>query len=169
MKAETSYRFRIIHRYLGFFLAGIMAVYSLSGIVLIYRNTDFLKKTQTKEVTLDKQLSPEQIGEQIGNRRLKVDRQEGDIYYFENGQYNASTGVANYTEKRLPKFIEKMTHLHKAKSGEKLYYFNIFFGLSLLFFVLSAFWMFMPGTSTFKKGMYYTFAGILLTLFLLFF
>ena len=35
---------RIIHRYLGFFLAGIMAVYALSGIVLILRDTDFLKQ-----------------------------------------------------------------------------------------------------------------------------
>lgn len=35
---------RIIHRYLGFFLAGIMAVYALSGIIMIFRDTDFLKK-----------------------------------------------------------------------------------------------------------------------------
>lgn len=168
MKAETSYRFRILHRYLGFFLAGIMAVYSISGIILIYRNTDFLKKTETKEVTIDKNLSAEQIGEKIGNRRLKIEKQEGDLYYFENGQYNASTGEAKYTEKRLPLVLEKMTHLHKAKSGEKMYYFNIFFGMSLLFFVLSAFWMFMPGTTIFKKGLYYTLAGIVLTVILLF-
>lgn len=168
MKAETSYRFRIIHRYLGFFLAGIMAMYSISGIILIYRNTDFLKKSITKEVTLDKNLNPESIGEKIGNRRLKIDHQDGDIFFFENGQYNSSTGEATYTEKRLPLVLEKMTHLHKAKSGEKMYYFNIFFGLSLLFFVISAFWMFMPGTSIFKKGLYYTIAGIVLTLILLF-
>jgi uncharacterized iron-regulated membrane protein len=35
---------RIIHRYLGFFMAGIMVMYSVSGVVLVYRDTDFLKK-----------------------------------------------------------------------------------------------------------------------------
>ena len=40
---------RVLHRYLGFFLAGIMAVYALSGIVLIFRDTDFLKSEQTVE------------------------------------------------------------------------------------------------------------------------
>lgn len=34
---------RIIHRYLGFFLAGIMAVYAVSGMVMVFRTTDFLK------------------------------------------------------------------------------------------------------------------------------
>ena len=34
---------RVYHRYLGFFLAGIMAVYAISGIVLIFRETPFLK------------------------------------------------------------------------------------------------------------------------------
>jgi len=29
--------FRILHRYLGYFLAGIMMVYALSGIALIFK------------------------------------------------------------------------------------------------------------------------------------
>lgn len=41
---EFSNKMRTYHRYLGFFLAGIMAMYSISGIVLIFRDTDFLKK-----------------------------------------------------------------------------------------------------------------------------
>jgi uncharacterized iron-regulated membrane protein len=44
IKKSLSIRMRIIHRYLGFFLSGIMAVYALSGIVLIFRDTDFLKQ-----------------------------------------------------------------------------------------------------------------------------
>jgi hypothetical protein len=35
---------RELHRYLGFFLVGIMSVYAISGVVLIFRDTDFLKK-----------------------------------------------------------------------------------------------------------------------------
>ena len=39
-----SKKARVWHRYLGFFLAGIMAVYAVSGVVMIFRNTDFLKQ-----------------------------------------------------------------------------------------------------------------------------
>ena len=35
---------RIYHRYLVFFLAGIMAVYAVSGVVMIFHDTDFLKR-----------------------------------------------------------------------------------------------------------------------------
>ncbi|MGB5405007.1 hypothetical protein [Robiginitalea sp.] len=34
-----SFKVRVIHRYLGYFLAGIMAMYALSGIVMIFRET----------------------------------------------------------------------------------------------------------------------------------
>ncbi len=35
---------RLLHRYLGYLLAGIMTVYALSGMLLVLRDTDFLKK-----------------------------------------------------------------------------------------------------------------------------
>jgi hypothetical protein len=70
--------------------------------------------------------------------------------------------------KELPSVLAKMTELHKARSQQPLFFLNIFFGLSLLFFVLSAFLMYMPKTSVFKKGLYFTFGGIVLTLILLF-
>ena len=65
--------------------------------------------------------------------------------------------------------VEKLTHLHKASTKEPLYYLNIFFGVSLLFFVISSFWMFMPKTSIYKKGLYFTLAGIILTVIMLVF
>ena len=109
---------RVYHRYLGFFLAGIMAVYAVSGIVMIFRETEFLKS----EVI---------------------------------------------TEKILPKDF-KTEKMHKATTNEPLFFLNIFFGLSLLFFVVSSFWMFMPKTAIFKKGVYFTIGGIVLTLILLY-
>ena len=63
--------------------------------------------------------------------------------------------------------VEKLTHLHKANTKDPLFYLKIFFGASLLFFVFSSFWMFIPKTTIFKKGLYFTLAGILLTLVLL--
>ncbi|MBT5151546.1 MAG: hypothetical protein HOM43_04090, partial [Flavobacteriales bacterium] len=44
--------FRVLHRYLGYFLAGIMMVYALSGITLIFRKTDSFKVYVHKEITV---------------------------------------------------------------------------------------------------------------------
>jgi hypothetical protein len=163
-----SNNMRVIHRYLGFFLAGIMAVYALSGVLLIFRDTDFLKQKKQVVQMIKPNASEKEIGEQLKMRQFKVDKTEGDLLYFRDGTYNKSTGKAEITVKELPTILEKMTHLHKAKTEDPLYFFNIFFGLSLLFFVISSFWMFMPSTSIFKKGMYFALGGIILTLILLF-
>ncbi len=159
---------RIWHRYLGFFLAGIMAVYALSGIVLIFRDTNFLKqkKTITKQLLPD--LSPEELGKAIKIRDLKTESVQGDILQFKQGSYNKSSGEVVYQVKSLPKAIEKLTHLHKANTGDPLFFLNVFFGVSLFFFVISSFWMFLPKTSIFKKGIWFALAGLVLTLVLLF-
>jgi hypothetical protein len=159
---------RILHRYLGYFLSGIMAVYALSGIVLIFRDTDFLKTDQQFEEKFAPKLSNEELGKELRYRDFKVTKEEGDIVSYKNGTYNKKTGVANYTEKDLPYVLNKLTHLHKASTDDPLYYLNIFFGCSLLFFVISAFWMYMPKTTIFKKGILFAMAGIVLTLVLLF-
>ena len=166
MKNKLS--MRILHRYLGYFLSGIMAVYALSGIVLIFRDTDFLKTDQQFEEKFAPQLSNEALGKELRYRDFKVTKEEGDIVSYKNGTYNKKTGVANYTEKDLPYVLNKLTHLHKASTDDPLYYLNIFFGCSLLFFVISAFWMYMPKTTIFKKGILFALAGIVLTLVLLF-
>jgi len=159
---------RIWHRYLGFFLAGIMAVYALSGIVMIFRNTDFLKQEKTEKRIVKPGLSAEELGREFRIRDLKFESTNGDVVTFKDGSYNKVTGEAEHTTKSLPKLVSSLTQLHKANTNSPLFYLNIFFGLSLFFFVLSSFWMFMPGTSIFKKGLYFTLAGIILTLVMLF-
>ena len=67
---NTGYYMRISHRYLGFFLAGIMAVYAVSGIVLVFRNTDFLKKEVQFEKTLATNLSGVEAGKKTKNQRF---------------------------------------------------------------------------------------------------
>ena len=161
-------KMRIIHRYLGFFLAGIMAVYAISGIVLIFRDSDTFKVEINHKETLKPNLSGEELGKALDMRRFEVSKSEGDIIYFEEGKYNSKTGIAEFTTKELPYILDKMTHLHKAKSSQPLYVLNIIFGLSLLFFVISSFWMFIPSSSMFKKGMLFTLGGIILALVLLF-
>ena len=167
-KVTVHNRMRIYHRYLGYFLAGIMAVYATSGIVMIFRDTDVFKVEKKIEKQLKANLSPEELGSAIRIRNLKVESENGDLLSFAQGTYNKTTGIAIYTVKSLPTVMEKLTQLHKADTSHPLYYLNIFFGLSLLFFVISSFWMFLPKTSIFKKGLYFTLAGIILTLILLF-
>lgn len=159
---------RVLHRYLGFFLAGIMAVYAISGIVLIFRDTDFLKSEHTEEIKIAPNVKNENIGKALDLRRYNFEREEGEMVYFRNGDYNKKTGVAHITTKELPYILDKMTHLHKASTDDPLYWLNVFFGVSLLFFVLSAFWMYLPKTKVFKAGLLYSLAGLVLTLILLF-
>lgn len=167
-KSTMSNTMRIWHRYLGFFLAGIMAVYSFSGIVLIFRDTNFLKRETVVEKKLNPGMTDEALGKAIRIRELKIETENGDVQTFKGGSYNKTTGEVSYTEKNLPKAIEKLTQLHKANTGQPLFFLNIFFGVSLFFFVISSFWMFLPKTSIFKKGLYFTLAGIVLTLLLLY-
>lgn len=164
---SLSKNMRIWHRYLGFFLAGIMAVYALSGIVMIFRNTDFLKKEYHYTKELEPNLTAEELGPAL-QMRVGVNGTEGNIIQFNNGgTYNTETGIADYSVERLPLVLDKMTSMHKATVNSPLFYLNIFFGVSLLFFVVSSFWMFLPSSKIFRKSMYFTVAGIALVFLML--
>ena len=167
MKNSTP-SMRVLHRYLGFFLAGIMAVYAISGIVLIFRETDFLKTKTTVTEKIKPGINALELGKALKMKRFQFEKQEGDMIWFKNGDYNSKTGVAHISKSELPFILEKMTHLHKATTNDPLYWLNIFFGFSLLFFVISAFWMYVPKTKAFKAGLLYSLAGLVLTLVLLF-
>jgi hypothetical protein len=159
---------RVIHRYLGFFLVGILAVYAISGITLIFRKTDTFKKTVTKEITLNKETKTKDLGKSLEIKDFKVDSTHSEIVYFKEGNFNKTTGKAVITKKEYPYLLDKMMKLHKATTKSPVYWLNIFFGLSLLFFVISSFWMFLPSTSTFKKGMIFSLLGFLMTILILF-
>jgi hypothetical protein len=168
MSVAKTPKMRLYHRYLGFFLAGIMAVYSISGITLIFRDTNFLKVEKQIERQLNPNLSGETLGKELRMRDLKIEKEEGDIISFKQGSYNKATGLASYSSRELPYFLDKITKLHKAETKNPLFFLNVFFGLSLLFFVVSSFYMFLPSTSIFKKGLYFALAGVVLTLLLIF-
>lgn len=167
-KQPLSFKMRIIHRYLGFFLAGVMAMYAISGIVLIFRNTDTFKKEVIVEKTVATNLNGPDLGQAIKIRNLGFIRTVGDMDYFTEGSYNRVTGEVIYSTKELPLVLDKITHLHKATTNDPLYFFNIFFGLSLLFLVISALWMYMPGGPILRKGLLFTAAGIVVVLIMLF-
>lgn len=157
---------RSIHRYLGYFLAGIMLVYALSGFVLIFRDTSFLKQTTQINTQIATNLDPQQLGKALKIKLKNSTLKDGNIYFNQDGVYQPQTGAVQYSTTQLPYLLNKMVKLHKANSHSPLYFLNLFFAVSLLFFAVSAFYMYRPSTKIFKKGMYYAAAGAVLTLFL---
>lgn len=167
MSRKSQEKFREFHRYLGFFLAGIMAVYAFSGIVLTFRNTDTFKKKVAVEKTVEPGLTADNLGSALGTR-VRIEKTEGDTIYFnEGGIYSTVTGEATYTETMYPAVLAKMNKLHLMNTTNPLFWLAIFFGISLMFFSISAFFMFNTGAPIYKKGLYFAVAGAVLTVVLL--
>lgn len=151
--AKFHMDFRKYHRWLGFFLAGIMAVYSISGILLIFRPTDLLKYEQQKVVEIEPLLSASDAISQIKMRRLTVTSESDTEIVFNRGVYDKQTGIATMTITDYHPVLSKMVKLHKATNNSPLFWLNIFFGVGLLFFVISAFLMFLPKLPIYKNGL----------------
>lgn len=159
---------RVTHRYLGYFMAGIMTIYAISGILLVYRDTDFLKKEKFYHRIISKNIDEKKLGKELKLKNLEIKKIENGIFFFKGGTYNSITGEAKYTKKELPLVFEKMTKLHKSASQEQLGGLNVVFGVCLFFFVLSSFWMFNPKTKAFRRGILFTAAGIILSIILIY-
>tara|TARA_A100001011_G_scaffold88621_1_gene93014 strand:+ start:3748 stop:4257 length:510 start_codon:yes stop_codon:yes gene_type:complete len=168
MKKNSNYYFRIFHRYLGFYLVGIMAVYAISGITLIFRKTDAFKDNVEIKAQLERALELPALEKALNIGKLEITKEENNMVYFDGGQYNKQNGEVIYHQMQLPYVLSKMQKLHKATTKSPVYWLNIFFGASLLFFVISAFWMFLPETAIFKKGVVFSLLGIIMTFIILF-
>lgn len=168
MKKNSNYYFRIFHRYLGFYLVGIMAVYAISGITLIFRKTDAFKDNVEIKAQLERALELPALEKALNIGKLEITKEVNNMVYFDGGQYNKQNGEVIYHQMQLPYVLSKMQKLHKATTKSPVYWLNIFFGASLLFFVISAFWMFLPETAIFKKGVVFSLLGIIMTFIILF-
>lgn len=166
-KKSINYYMRVLHRDIGFFVAGIMIVYALSGIVLIYRDTEFLKTETQVEKKLTPNMEPAKIGEALRIRDFKVTKTEGETISFQSGTYNMTTGVAVYKVKDIIFPFNKFINLHKAISKNPTHWFNLIFGILFLFLAISAFWMFKPENKNFRRGLYFAGAGIVCVIILL--
>ena len=131
MSKKVTQKMRVYHRYLGFFLTGIMTVYAVSGFIMIFRNTETFKVERDYQVVLEKGLGEEQLGRALRMRGFKALETNGDILSFEGGTYNAATGEASYSKKELPYLLDKLERMHKATTDSPLFFMNIFFSFSL--------------------------------------
>ena len=152
---------RDLHNKIGFIIVSLVVMYSLSGIVQTYRDTEFLKHEVKNEKTIETNLDAVDLGKAIKIKELRITKTEGGIIYFKEGTYNPQTGEAKYTTSELYGWIKPFTDLHKANSKNIVHYFTIVFAVALFFMCVSAFWMFKPGTKAFSSGVILTVLGII--------
>lgn len=143
---------RSLHRDIGFFVIGLTIIYAMSGIILTFRTTDFLKHETHITKNIGPNLKATELGAKMQVRSVNILRAEGDLIYFENGTYNTSTGIVDYNIKELPALLNNFNKLHKLASNSAFYVFNIVYGILLLFLAISSFWMFKPSTKLFRRG-----------------
>ncbi len=164
---SLHYYMRSLHRDLGYLVFGLMVIYALSGTILLYRNTDFMKKETVVERQLKPGLSDEELGREMRVREFKVTKTEGDVVYFQNGTYNKASGMAQYKQKDVIFPFNKFINFHKSISSNKMHWFNLIIGFIFLFLAVSSLWMFKPKTKTFKRGMVLTAIGIVVSMLIL--
>ncbi len=158
---------RALHRDLGFLTIGFVIIYALSGIILIYRDTDLLKQDITVERMLPANLNNEEIARELRIRDFQVVKTEGETIYFQNGSYNVATGQARFTMKEIIPPFNKFIDLHKTASGKNKHWVTTIFGILLLFMAISSLWMYKPENKYFKRGMIFAGIGILISVMVL--
>lgn len=143
---------RLLHRDIGFFVIGLTVIYCISGIVLTYRETDFLKSEKQVEKSVAPGLSGSELGRALHQKRLTVVSEDEQSITFRNGSYNKESGLASYTTKELPPVLTAFNSLHKATSSSGKHWFTLLYACCLSFLALSSFWMYRPENGNFKRG-----------------
>jgi hypothetical protein len=166
-KRNLRWWMRYLHNKTGFFIVALVIIYSLSGLLQTYRDTNLLKHDVAHTVMLAQNLPVAQLGNKLKIRDFKVIKTEGNLIYFKDGTYNKASGVANYATKEWYSWVMPFTELHKSPSNGIAHYFTTMFGIALFFMSISAFWMFKPGTKLFSSGVYITIAGVFAAVILL--
>lgn len=168
VKRSFGYYMRLLHRDIGSFLIGLTIIYCVSGIVLIYRDTDLLRHEKLIEKKLSPNLDECELGKALWKRDFKIIKSEGQLVYFKNGTYNKATGIVQHTENELPSFLNSLNRLHKSPSKNLVHWFTLVYGILLLFLAVSSFWMFKPKTKQFRRGIILAIVGILAALVLVY-
>ena len=153
LSPQACQSFRKYHRYLGYFLAGIMMLYASSGILLIFRGTDFLKVEVVSERQLEVGLTGQQVVKQLRMKGLAVEEEGPRKIRLSAGEYDRDTGRAQVRGKEYLPVVDQIVHMHKATTNSPLFFLNIFFGASLFFFAVSAFLLFPPQAPALKTGL----------------
>jgi len=167
-EGKTIYHYmRLLHRDIGYIVIGLTLIFSISGIVLIYRDTSFLKTEKLVEKTVSPNMEVSELGKVLHLRDIKIQKEEGEIVYFHNGTYNKATGEVKYLSEELPMVLNKFINVHKSSSRNVLHWFTLIYGVLLLFLTVSSFWMYKPKTKMFIRSIYFAGIGIVIAFIIL--
>jgi hypothetical protein len=166
-KRSINYYMRVLHRDIGFFILGLIVIYSISGIILTFRDTDFMKTERQVERQIDTNLQASELGEALRMRGFRVESEDAEIINFGTGTYSKETGLVRYSVYELPAILDRFNNLHKTMSSSAASPFTAILGFLLLFMAISSFWMFKNTSPHFKRGMVLTAVGIIASIALL--
>ena len=166
-KRSFTHWMRSLHRDLGFLVIGLTIVFSISGILLVYRGTDLLMYEHHVAKTIDKELTTNELGQALKFRRFRAET-KGDSIVFDGGFYIQSTGELDYTYKAQPKLLSKFNSFHKSSTRSTFHLVAIIYAILLFFLAISSLFMFKPGTRKFFRGIVITIIGIVATLLMIF-
>lgn len=144
---------RVLHCDIGFLTIGLTIVYALSGALLIYRNTDFMKVERIEESQLAANLTGNDLGVTLRIRNFRVEREEGKMIYFKEGFYDASTGKSVITRKVYIPPLDKLVDLHKVTGTSRVSVIALIYGFMLTFLAVSSLFMFKFGSKKSKRGL----------------
>lgn len=165
IKSNSIYRLmRMLHRDIGFFVVGLTTIYCISGIMLTYRNTDFLKSETKIEKTIDLGLKANQLGRVLHLKEMQVLSEDENEIHFSNGTYDKKTGMVSYQSKEIPLVLRAFNNLHFVSGTDSRHWLTTTYAVSLLFLAISSFWMYKPGNKFFKRGMITALSGVFLSL-----
>lgn len=155
---------RVLHRDIGFLTIGLTIVYALSGMLLIYRNTDFMKVNKTEEMQLEAGLKGGNLAPKLRIRSFNVEREEGSKIFFKEGVYDAETGMATVTRKVYPFPLDKLVNLHKVTGVNKISVVALIYGFMLTFLAVSSLFMFKFGSKKSRRGMVIIAVSVVMTI-----
>ncbi|MBR8537835.1 hypothetical protein KDU71_19845 [Carboxylicivirga sediminis] len=153
---------RVLHRDIGFLMIGLTLVYCVSGIILLYRDTNLFTVDKRYVEQIAPNTPADELGDALELRRLNVTEESTDTIYFNYGTYCKSTGLADYTINTYPDWVWQINGFHKTKSRFGAHWMGLTYGVLLLFLAISSLWMYKPKSSKFKRGLVLTAVGLIL-------
>lgn len=189
--------FRKWHRDLGYFVIALTILYSFSGITLAVRDLGLFQSTYEVSTKIQAQLNVKQIPsivkqtftqsfmnekvpdyllERIKFKRFKLLNNTNQVVEFmvnkrkyrQSISYDKNTGKLTFYLKAYSPILAKIVNAHKSDSSDIWTYLALIYSIILLFLAVSAFFM-VQGKYGFKnRGMYISFAGLVIVLIFLF-
>jgi len=155
------YYMRVLHRDIGFFIIGLTVLFSLSGIILLYRDRGLLRNETVIDTSLPVNLNSYELGRQLKINKFRITKIQGDIIHFRHGTYNKTTGETHAKKYSYPYIIQKINKFHMQSSRRLIHIAAAAYGVLLMFLAVSSFFMYKPGSNQFKRGVIISLCGFI--------